>query len=90
MSGSDNVCTFGELSLIISLLYSNRQDAREALDIAVRGQVKCHYVVRPLRDLKGCVIADISDNGLRGLLIYCHLVEYLKAWSRAQWRDVSW
>jgi len=52
----------------------NRQDAREALDIAIRGQVKCHYVVRPLRELKevyegmeqgtiaGRVVLDMSST----------------------------
>jgi len=50
----------------------NRQDAIEALDIAARGKVKCHYVVRGLSDLKdiyeglekgtvaGRVVLDIS------------------------------
>jgi propanol-preferring alcohol dehydrogenase len=30
----------------------NRQDAREALAIAARGKVKCHYVLKDLADLK--------------------------------------
>jgi len=30
----------------------NRQDAQEALDIAARGKVKCHFVVKKLSDLK--------------------------------------
>ena len=30
----------------------NRQDAREALDIAARGKVKCYYVTKPLAALK--------------------------------------
>ena len=33
----------------------NRQDAREALDIAARGKVKCHYSVKPLSELSQCV-----------------------------------
>lgn len=33
-------------------LARNRQDAREALDIAARGKVKCYYVVKGLGDLK--------------------------------------
>jgi propanol-preferring alcohol dehydrogenase len=30
----------------------NRQDAKEALDIAARGKVKCHHVIKRLSDLK--------------------------------------
>ncbi len=33
----------------------NRQDAREALEIAARGQVKVHFVTKDLKDLKECV-----------------------------------
>ena len=37
---------------ILGSYVGNRQDAREALDIASRGKVKCHYVVKPLAALK--------------------------------------
>ncbi len=36
---------------IIGSYVGNRQDAREALDIAARGKVKCHYVLKPLSAL---------------------------------------
>jgi alcohol dehydrogenase, propanol-preferring len=45
-------------SLLIIRICSNRQDAIEALDIAARGKVKCHYVVRGLSDLKECVFGN--------------------------------
>ena len=31
---------------------SNRQDAREALDLAARGKVKCFFELKPLSALK--------------------------------------
>ncbi|KAK7443536.1 alcohol dehydrogenase [Stygiomarasmius scandens] len=37
---------------ILGSYVGNRQDAREAIDIAARGQVKVHFVSRPLADLK--------------------------------------
>lgn len=37
---------------ILGSYVGNRQDAREALDIAARGKVKCHYVTKPLAALK--------------------------------------
>lgn len=36
---------------ILGSYVGNRQDAREALDIAARGKVKCHYVMKPLSEL---------------------------------------
>ena len=62
MSGSHGIFVLRESSLI-TFIYSNRQDAREALDIAVRGQVKCHYSVRPLSDLKECVFRNFTHCG---------------------------
>ncbi len=40
---------------ILGSYVGNRQDAREALDIAARGKVKCHYVMKPLSELGECV-----------------------------------
>ena len=40
---------------ILGSYVGNRQDAREALDIAARGKVKCHYSVKPLSELSQCV-----------------------------------
>ncbi|EIN08458.1 GroES-like protein [Punctularia strigosozonata HHB-11173 SS5] len=37
---------------ILGSYVGNRQDAIEALEIASLGKVKCHYVTRPLSDLK--------------------------------------
>ena len=37
---------------ILGSYVGNRQDAREALDIAARGKVRCHYAVKPLSALK--------------------------------------
>ena len=36
---------------IIGSYVGNRQDAREALDIAARGKVKVHYALKPLSEL---------------------------------------
>ena len=37
---------------ILGSYVGNRQDAREALDIAARGKVRCFYKVKPLAALK--------------------------------------
>jgi alcohol dehydrogenase, propanol-preferring len=37
---------------VLGSYVGNRQDAREAIDIAARGQVKVHFSSRPLSDLK--------------------------------------
>ncbi|THV02641.1 GroES-like protein [Dendrothele bispora CBS 962.96] len=42
---------FKSISVLGSYV-GNRQDAREAIDIAARGQVKVHFASRPLADLK--------------------------------------
>ena len=42
---------------ILGSYVGNRQDAREALDIAARGKVKCHYVLKPLSALAEYVAA---------------------------------
>ena len=41
---------------IVGSYVGNRQDAREALDIAARGKVKCHYAVKPLSALAEYVV----------------------------------
>ncbi len=38
--------------ILPSSVYSNRQDAVEALAIAARGKVKVHYALKGLSDLK--------------------------------------
>jgi propanol-preferring alcohol dehydrogenase len=44
---------YPRITLIIHVDFcSNRQDAQEALNIAARGKVKCHFVVKKLSDLK--------------------------------------
>ncbi|KAH9939548.1 GroES-like protein [Amylocystis lapponica] len=40
---------------ILGSYVGNRQDAREALDIAARGRVKCSYALKPLSALEECV-----------------------------------
>lgn len=40
---------------ILGSYVGNRQDAREAVDIAARGQVRCVYAKKALSDLKECV-----------------------------------
>ncbi|KAH9941597.1 GroES-like protein [Epithele typhae] len=55
---------------ILGSYVGNRQDAREALDIASRGKVKCHYVLKPLSALtetyegleKGAVVGRVVLN----------------------------
>ena len=37
---------------ILGSYVGNRQDAYEALDIAARGKVKCHFQLKPLSSLK--------------------------------------
>lgn len=41
---------------ILGSYVGNRQDAREALDIAARGKVKCHYITKPLSALTEYVV----------------------------------
>lgn len=43
------------MSILVSCV-GNRQDAREALDIAARGEVKVHFVVKKLPELQSYVI----------------------------------
>ena len=42
---------------ILGSYVGNRQDAREALDIAARGKVKCYYQLKPLSALSEYVFA---------------------------------
>ena len=41
---------------ILGSYVGNRQDAREAIEIAANGKVRCHYVVKPLAALKEYVL----------------------------------
>ncbi|KAI0737890.1 GroES-like protein [Daedaleopsis nitida] len=50
---------------IIGSYVGNRQDAREALDIAARGKVKCHYVTKPLSALAEYVLGCFSEHDRR-------------------------
>ncbi|KAJ3821856.1 chaperonin 10-like protein [Lentinula raphanica] len=64
---------FKSISILGSYV-GNRQDAVEAIDIAARGQVKVHFVCRPLKDLEdvyegmkagkiaGRIILDMSQK----------------------------
>ncbi|KAI9436127.1 GroES-like protein [Russula earlei] len=55
---------------IIGSYVGNRQDAREALDIASRGKIKCHFALKPLSALseiyegleKGTVVGRVVLN----------------------------
>lgn len=49
---------------IIGSYVGNRQDAREALDIAARGKVKCHYVLKPLSALAEYVLLNLVCDSM--------------------------
>lgn len=55
--------------------YRNRQDAREALDIAARGKVKCHYTVKGLSDLKECLPTHTLMGEHRLISFHCSVYE---------------
>jgi propanol-preferring alcohol dehydrogenase len=46
----------GQSISILGSYVGNRQDSIEALDIAARGDVKCHFVLKDLADLKEYVV----------------------------------
>jgi propanol-preferring alcohol dehydrogenase len=46
----------------------NRQDAQEALEIAARGKVKCHYVMKRLSDLKD-VYEGLEEGTIAGRVV---------------------
>ncbi|KAL0960030.1 hypothetical protein HGRIS_011678 [Hohenbuehelia grisea] len=53
---------------IIGSYVGNREDAIEAIDIAARGQVKCHYVLKNLTDLKD-VYEGLTKGQVAGRII---------------------
>ncbi|KAF4564657.1 alcohol dehydrogenase [Pleurotus pulmonarius] len=58
---------FKSISILGSYV-GNRQDAREAVDIAARGQVKCVYVKKGLPDLKA-VYEGLTDGTVAGRVV---------------------
>lgn len=46
---------------ILGSYVGNRQDAREAIDIAARGEVTVYYDVKGLESLKEYVFASFTD-----------------------------
>ncbi|KAI0052104.1 GroES-like protein [Auriscalpium vulgare] len=66
-----NASIFFTVFKSISILGSyvgNRQDAREAVDIAARGQVKCYYSVKPLGALSE-VYEDLEKGKIAGRIV---------------------
>jgi len=53
---------------ILGSYVGNRQDAREALDIAARGKVKCHFVTQPLSDLES-VYTQLGEGKVVGRVV---------------------
>jgi len=53
---------------ILGSYVGNRQDAIEALDIAARGKVKCHYALKGLSDLKE-VYEGIAKGAYAGRIV---------------------
>jgi D-arabinose 1-dehydrogenase-like Zn-dependent alcohol dehydrogenase len=49
---------------ILGSYVGNRQDAREAIEIAARGEVTVYYDVKGLGSLKEYVFANLSDQRL--------------------------
>ncbi|KAF5379106.1 hypothetical protein D9615_005953 [Tricholomella constricta] len=58
---------FKSISILGSYV-GNRQDAREALDIAARGGVKCHYAVRKLGDLQD-IYEELKKGTISGRVV---------------------
>ncbi|KAF9812904.1 hypothetical protein IEO21_05900 [Rhodonia placenta] len=70
----DMVCSGPELNKwasLIGLHIGNRQAVIEALALAARGKVRCHYVERPIEDISS-VLEDMSKGKLigRAVLIF--------------------
>ncbi|KAF5361384.1 hypothetical protein D9758_006197 [Tetrapyrgos nigripes] len=53
---------------VIGSYVGNRQDAREAIDIAARGQVKVHFATRPLSELKD-VYEGMKEGKIAGRIV---------------------
>ncbi|KAG6918371.1 hypothetical protein DXG01_015023 [Tephrocybe rancida] len=63
---------FKSISILGSYV-GNRQDAIEAIEIAARGAVKCHYAVRKLEDLSS-IYEEMSAGKISGRVV----IEYKK------------
>lgn len=48
---------------ILGSYVGNRQDAREAIDIAARGEVKVHFVCKDLKELSKYVTVLFNNIG---------------------------
>ena len=53
----------GSRPLTLHFTYRSRQDAIEALEIAARGKVTCHYAVRQLEELETYAWILFSSRG---------------------------
>ena len=70
----------GQSISILGSYVGNRQDSIEALDIAARGDVKCHFVLKDLADLKEYVVQSSLLRCMFDSLIWC--VVSMKDWRR--------
>ena len=63
---------------ILGSYVGNRQDAREALEIAAAGKVKCYYQVKPLSALQEYVLFLLSySSPYSNLYLLCRVYEGL-------------
>ena len=71
---------------ILGSYVGNRQDAREALEIAAAGKVKCYYALKPLTALAEYVSSNLL---LSGRVRSCFTPGRTRAWRRARSLAVS-
>ena len=80
--GVHPLCFSNAMQLILTNR-SNRQDAREALEIASMGKIRCHYALKPLSALSEYVSSQtpqyVADRPT--------LLGYMKAWNRVRLLD---